>query len=171
MNLARRLRSELILLELETTDLPPEEREEIPPEKYLRSQKERILTEIVDLLDRSGRVARAPRLREDLVNREKKAPTGLKYGVAIPHVRTKQVKEFLFAVARSTPGLEYACLDGEPAHLFFVLVAPPWDDSTYLKVEKKLAEAFSISGFDLTREFLEASSEGEIIRAVRRLDD
>ena len=158
-------------MELETRDLPEEEREEIPPEKYLRRQKALILRDIVDVLDRSGRVARPRRLLEDLENREKKAGTGLKCGIAVPHVRTPQVKELLFSVARSTPGLEYGCLDGEPAHLFLVLVAPPWDSQIYLKIYRKLAEAITIYGQDLTREFLEARSEGEVIRAVRRLED
>ena len=170
MNLARLLRPELILLEMETLDLPEDEREEIAPEKYLRQQKERILGEIVDLLDRSGRVANRNKLLTELTNREKKAGTGLKCGLAVPHGRTPQVKEFLFAFARSTTGVEFGCLDDEPAHLFFTLVAPPWDDQSYLKVYKKLAEAFSFSGEELKREFLEAQSEGEVLRALRRLD-
>jgi mannitol/fructose-specific phosphotransferase system IIA component (Ntr-type) len=171
VNLARLLRPELVLLEMETLELPDEEREEIPPEKYLLAQKGRILEELVDLLDRSGRVARKHRLLEDLRNREKKAGTGLKHGIAVPHVRTPQVKEMLFAFARSTPGLEYGCLDGEPAHLFFTLVAPPWDDSSYLKIYRQLAQAFNYSGLDRMSEFLAAQDEGEIIRAVRRLGD
>jgi mannitol/fructose-specific phosphotransferase system IIA component (Ntr-type) len=170
VNLARRLRSELIQLELQSKDLPPEEREEIPREKYVLAQKEKILTELVDLLMRSGRVGNPNKLLIDLFNREKRAGTGLKMGIAVPHVRTNQVKEFLFGFARSTPGLEFDCLDGEPAHLFFVLVAPTYDDSTYLKIYKKLATAFSFAGEDLLREFLEAADEGEILRAMRRLD-
>jgi mannitol/fructose-specific phosphotransferase system IIA component (Ntr-type) len=170
MNLARHLRPELILLEMETRDLPEDGRGEMSPERYLLQQKERILVELVDLLDRSGRVGRRNRLLTDLFNREKKAGTGLKNGLAVPHVRTPQVKEFLFAFARSRPGLEFGCLDGRPAHLFFTLVAPPYDDMTYLKIYRKLATAFSHPGLEITREFLEARDEGEIIRAVRRLD-
>ena len=29
--------------------------------------------------------------------------------------------------------------DGEPVHLFFAMLAPPYDDRTYLKVYKDLA--------------------------------
>ena len=170
MNLARRLSPELIQLELTSRDLPAEEREEIPREKYVLAQKEKILTELVELLMRSGRVGNRNKLLTDLFNREKRAGTGLKMGIAVPHVRTPQVKEFLFAFARSTGGLEFDCLDEKPAHLFFVLVAPPYDDSTYLKIYKKLATAFNFAGEDLLREFLEASDEGEILRAMRRLD-
>jgi mannitol/fructose-specific phosphotransferase system IIA component (Ntr-type) len=170
VNLARLLDPELILLEMETRDLPEEEREEIPREKYVLGQKEKILSEFVDLLERSGRTGNRNKLFVDLFNREKRAGTGLERGIAVPHVRTAQAKEFLFAFARSTPGLEFDCQDGEPAHLFFILVAPPYDDELYLKIYRKLASAFANSGFDLTREFLDAQDEGEIIRTLRHLD-
>lgn len=170
MNLVRLLRPELILLEMETRDLPEEERGDVPREKYILSQKELILSEIVDLLERSGRIGNRNKLLVDLFNREKKAGTGLEKGIAVPHVRTMQAKEFVFAFARSTPGLEFDCMDGELAHLFFVLVAPPYDDALYLKIYRKLGVAFSAAGSDLAQEFLDARNEGEILRAVRRLD-
>ena len=80
MNLARLLRPELILLEMRTCDLPAEERSEIPPERYVLSQKEKVLDELVDLLERSGRVGNRNKLLTDLLNREKKAGTGLRSG-------------------------------------------------------------------------------------------
>jgi mannitol/fructose-specific phosphotransferase system IIA component (Ntr-type) len=150
--------------------LTEEEREEVPREKYLLAQKREILSEFVDLLDRTGRIGNRNKLLVDLFNREKKAGTGLEKGIAVPHVRTSQAKEFIFAFARSTPGLEFDCSDGGLAHLFFILVAPPYDDAHYLKIYRKLATAFSFSGLDLTREFLDARDEGEILRAMRHLD-
>lgn len=170
MNLARLLDPELILLEMKTQDVPAEEREEIPQEKYVLAQKEIILGEIVDLLDSSGRIGHRNKLLLDLFNREKRAGTGLERGIAIPHVRTPQAKEFLFAFARSTPGLEFDCQDGKLAHLFFILVAPPYDDALYLKIYRKLATAFVNSGYSLTQEFLDARDEGEILRTLRQID-
>lgn len=170
MNLARHLDPELILLELRTTDLPEEEREEIPREKYVLAQKEKILAELVELLARSDRVANRNKLLTDLWNREKRAGTGLKMGIAVPHVRTGHVKECLFAFARSTKGLEFGCLDGRPAHLFFVLVTPPYEDALYLRLYKQLATAFSYAGEELLREFLEARDAGEILRAMRKVE-
>lgn len=169
VNLARHLRRDLILLELRTRDVPPEEREEIPRARYLLAQKEKILDELVELLDRSGRVSNRRKLLADLWNREKKASTGLKGGVAVPHVRTSQAKECLFAFARSTAGVEFGCLDGRLAHLFFVLVTPPYEDTLYLRIYKQIATAFSVGGEGLLREFLEAGDEGEILRTMRKL--
>lgn len=167
MNLARLLKPELILLELETQDLPEEEREEIPPLQYLWGIKERILGELVDLVDRSGRVSNRNKLLQDLIGRERKATTGLSCGVAIPHVRTIYAKELLVGFARSTPGVGFDCLDEKPAHLFFVMVAPPYDDVAYLKFYRQLAQAFSQR--DYREDFMEAQTEGEIMRLVKMI--
>jgi PTS system fructose-specific IIC component len=107
------------------------------------------------------------RLRCDLVNREKKATTGLSNGVAVPHVRTREAREFVVAFARSTPGLEFDSLDGQPAHLFIALVAPPYDDTLYLRIYKQLAEAFVNK--DAARILMVARDEGEVIRAFKEL--
>jgi fructose PTS system EIIBC or EIIC component len=167
MNLARLFRPELILLELQTRDLPEEERAEIPPQQYLWDIKGKVLTELVDLVDRSGRVSNRNKLLQDLTNRERKATTGLSNGVAIPHVRTIYAKELLVGFARSTAGVEFDCLDAQPAHLFFVMVAPPYDDTVYLKFYRQMAEAFSLR--DYRDEFMNAQSEGEVLRLVKMM--
>ena len=167
MNLARLLKPEHILLELQTRDLPDEEREEIPKDEYTWRIKEQVLTELVDLVNRSNRVSNRNKLYLDLLNRERKATTGLASGVAIPHVRTIYAKELLVGFARSIPGVEFDCLDGEPAHLFFIMVAPPYDDTSYLRLYRQLAEAFSVR--DYREEFMSAESEGEIVRLVKRM--
>ena len=69
----------------------------------------------------------------------------------------------------STPGLEFNCLDGELAHLFFIIVAPPYDDTLYLKIYKQMATAFQST--DVRNEFLKATSPGEIIRAMKLMGD
>jgi len=171
MRLSRLLTPELILLEMETRPSPEDEGDDVSSRaKRILAEKERVLGELVELLARSGRIANRRKLLTDLVGREKKASTGLEVGIAVPHVRSRQAKEFVFAFARSTPGVEFDCRDGRPAHLFFVLVAPPSEDRMYLRIYRKLAEAFSFAGESLTREFLDARDEGEILRLLRSMD-
>ncbi len=168
MNLARLLRPELIRLEMETTT-PPQTEPPLPPDRYVWKIKRAALAELAALVADGGRVGSQGKLYTDLVNREKKASTGLVRGIAIPHVRTIHAREMLFAFARSTPGLDFDCLDGEPAHLFFVIVAPPYDDQQYLKIYKQLAMAFHTT--DVREAFLRAQDEGEVIRAMRQMGD
>jgi mannitol/fructose-specific phosphotransferase system IIA component (Ntr-type) len=166
MNLARLIQPELIRLELQT-QMPPEPEEPYDRDRFAWDVKEQVIGELVDLLELSGRIGNAKRLRTDLVNREKKASTGLAEGVAVPHVRTREAREFLMAFARSTPGIEFDCQDGQLAHIFFAMVSPPYDDTQYLRIYKRLAEAFTYR--EATRKLMEARDEGEVLRALKDL--
>jgi PTS system fructose-specific IIC component len=147
--------------------MPPLPAEPFNHERFVWSIKESVIEEVAELVAESGRVGNVRRLCSDLLNREKKATTGLSQGVAIPHVRTREAREFIMAFARSTPGIDFASLDGQRAHLFFIFVAPPYDDALYLKIYRQLAEAFTFH--DAARGFMEARDEGEVIRALKRL--
>lgn len=133
-------------------------------ERLAWSVKEAVLRELAGLLETTGRIVKPARLLTDLVNREKKATTAVGEGIAIPHVRTLQAREFAICFARSTPGVEFDAPDGAPVHFFFAVVAPPYDDKLYLEVYKSIGELFRHAG---TREALfAAKTEHEIIRVI-----
>ena len=105
MNFARYLTEELIKLEMTTVIEPLEE--EGNYEKWLHQSKESILDELVTLLNDGARVGNKSKLLTDFINRERKATTGLSYGVAVPHIRSLQAKDFMMAFARSTAGYDF----------------------------------------------------------------
>ena len=166
MNLARIISPDLIRMEMQTT-MPEPPEEPYNHESFIWSVKESVIAEVTSLVASSGRVGSAKRLYNDLLNREKKATTGLSQGVAIPHVRTREAREFIMAFIRSTPGIKYDALDGELSHLFFVFVAPPYDDVLYLRIYRQMAEAFSFTNASET--FMQAADVGEVIRALKQL--
>jgi mannitol/fructose-specific phosphotransferase system IIA component (Ntr-type) len=133
MNIRRFLRPESIKLELDVRPEPIEGETAGTP-AYLRRIREAAIGELVELFAATGNVVNEKKLLLDLVNREKRASTAYEDGVAIPHVRTLQARSFVMAFARSTPGLPFGAEDGELTHIFFGLVAPPYDDRVYLRV-------------------------------------
>lgn len=146
---------------------------EVQPEngsvdKWRLRVKEAVLEELVELLDAGSRIGNRTKLVLDFVNREKKATTGIGMGVAIPHIRSMQAKEFMLGFARSTQGYEFEALDGQPVHMFFVMAAPPYDDSLYLKAFKSLAEMLQYKSF--RDELMSVQSPGEVIRALRAME-
>lgn len=163
MNISRSLTEELIKLELET---------EIEPfdgtgsfDKWRAEGKEKLLDELVGILEHDARIGNRKKLLEDFINRERKASTAIGHGVAFPHIRSMQAKEFMMGFARSTNGYDFGALDGEPAHLFFVMAAPPYDDKLYLRVFQTLSEMLHEESF--RQELMEVKSPGEVIRAIR----
>lgn len=69
-----------------------------------------------------------------LLDREKLTSTGLGYGLALPHVKTNAVPRIVVVFGRSLKGIDFASLDGNPAHFFFLVLAPPEMTTEYLKV-------------------------------------
>ena len=167
MDISRFLKPELIKLEMEA-EIESDPDSQVHPDKLLWRRKQAILCELVELLERSGRVGNPRKLLVDFLNREKKASTGIGHGIAVPHIRSMQAKELIMGFARSGEGYDFDSMDNGSVHLFFVMAAPPYDDALYLKVFKALAQMLRFD--DFREELLEASSEYEIIRAIKKME-
>lgn len=167
MKLTRYLKPAQVKLELATTD-PPEIPEGANPQKIRAMTKESVLREIADLFASSGMVANKSKLFTDLVNRERKASTAIGNGIAVPHVRTMQARQFIIAFARSTLGVDFDSADGKPAHLFFAVVAPPYNDDLYLKVYREMALIFGKE--EKVSLLMAAKSEHEVIKIVSNFE-
>jgi mannitol/fructose-specific phosphotransferase system IIA component (Ntr-type) len=59
-----------------------------------------------------------------VLQRESMMSTGIGNGVAIPHGKTRLLDHLLAACGVSMAGIDFDSLDGEPAHLFILLVSP-----------------------------------------------
>ncbi|MGE0707308.1 MAG: PTS sugar transporter subunit IIA [Planctomycetota bacterium] len=174
MRLNRFLKEENIDLDFDPlAGLPiPEEEEglelhELSPRQQWR-RKEVVLERLVELLEPSGRITNPRKCLTDLRNREAKASTGIGRGIAMPHVRTPQAKDFAIGVAITPPpGVWFDSIDDEPVRLFFPMVAPAYNDKYYRKVEKALADAFTREDEDgeggLYEQLLRAEDPGEVI--------
>ena len=163
MRLARYLKPEQIKLELAA--LPAEEvSEEAHPDKRKWAVKDAVLEEIVTLLDASGKVSNRSKLLTDLQNRERKATTAVGGGIAIPHVRTMQIRELTLAFARSTAGIDFDSPDGLAVHLFVAIVCPSYEDADYAKVLRRVAEILSQQ--ELRQQLMSATNEHEVIRVI-----
>ncbi|MBN1419645.1 MAG: PTS sugar transporter subunit IIA [Planctomycetes bacterium] len=75
-----------------------------------------------------------------VMRREARGTTGIGRGVAIPHVKgTAHVGRILAVFGRSIEGIPFESLDGQPAHLFFLVVSPGGEEENHLKVMRKIA--------------------------------
>ena len=164
MLIARHLRHDRIRLEMETRRLDEEEREELHG-RSLRDFKETVLGEIARFLEETAQVGNAKRLLTDMIHRERKACTAVGKGLAIPHVRTMNVREPTVALLRSREGLDFDAPDDAPVHIFLVMVAPPYNDKLYLKFYREAAELFQRD--DVLEWLLEAENETDVFQFFR----
>jgi len=97
-----------------------------------------------------------------LLEREKLGSTGIGSGVAIPHGKIPNLDHIVAAFGRSKPGIDFDSQDGEPAHLFFVLVAPENTAGLHLKALAKLSRLLKDPHF---RDKLMAATDAKAIYA------
>lgn len=166
MLISRYLSENAIKIEMDTIVEPLEEGASI--DKWRVRAKGAILEELVTLLVAGNHFGNYSKLLLDFVNREKQATTAIGDGVAVPHIRSLQAKDLMIAFARSTEGYDFGSLDEKPSHLFFVMAAPPYDDTLYLRVFKALVEMLQYESF--REELMNVSSPGEVIRAIRSME-
>ncbi len=66
--------------------------------------------------------------REQAVNllmaREERGSTGLGRGIAIPHAKIPGLRKQCGLVARSTDGVDFKSVDGEPVHVLVMIISP-----------------------------------------------
>ena len=86
-------------------------------------------------------------LLDTLMEREKLGTTALGDGIAIPHARLDDVDRLLVSFARSREGIDFDSVDGQPTHLFFLLVAPSREGSAHLLTLARLSRFLSNAAF------------------------
>ena len=95
--------------------------------------KEAAIDEMIQSLSEHGRINDHVVFKEGIMKREAQTSTGLGDGIAMPHAKNKAVNEATVLFAKSTTGVDYASLDGQPAFLFFMIAAPEGANDTHLQ--------------------------------------
>ncbi|MDE9424865.1 fructose-specific PTS transporter subunit EIIC [Erysipelothrix rhusiopathiae] len=103
------------------------------------SSKDEVLTEMAQKLSQEGIVANEMSFIETLKEREAISTTGVGDGIAIPHGRSSVVSESVVVFGRSDTGIDFASMDGKPAHLFFMIATPENSGDDHLSILSTLS--------------------------------
>ena len=74
-----------------------------------------------------------------LLAREKVLSTGIGHGIAIPHAISSSIPEPQVLIGICPRGADYQSMDGEPVHVFFVLLSPPDRASHHTRLLARIA--------------------------------
>ena len=132
--------------------------------------KEGVIREMVHLLVKGGELKppEEEKIVPVLLARESLGSTGIGQGVGIPHGKSNAVRQLVGAFGISRHGVDFDSLDGEPAHLFFLLVAPEDSAGPHLKALARISRLLKDRYF---RESLrEAKDEKQVIRIIQQED-
>lgn len=147
------------------------------------ADKKAALDQMVELMDASGKLRDKETYRQGVYAREQEGSTGIGEGIAIPHCKSDAVIKPGLAAMVVKDGVEFESLDGQPAHLFFLIAAPNTEDNVHLDVlsrlsvllmdedfTNKLRQAASVSEFKQIIEKAEKGSENEDNTVVEQMN-
>jgi nitrogen PTS system EIIA component len=122
-----------------------------------------VLAELVEPLCRQNKDLDPDRLVRILIEREKLGSTGIGDGIAIPHGKVDQTESLLVSFGRSVQGIDFDSMDGKPAHLFFLLLAPETSAGSHLTALAKLSRLLKNSS---VREKLMEAEDSDTIHQL-----
>jgi fructose-specific phosphotransferase system IIA component len=132
----------------------------------LRARNKRdAIAELVELLERAHGLESHGEVLDRVFRREAMMSTGIGNGVAIPHGKARLVDRLVAACGVSPEGIEFESVDGEPATLFILLVAPETGGAMHVKVLANISRLLKEES--VRRSLREAAGPGEFLAALR----
>lgn len=132
------------------------------------NQKETAIDQLVGILYKAGKITNKAEFKTAILKREEQSTTGIGEGIAIPHAKVTAVKEATIAFGKSASGVDFQSLDGQPAHLFFMIAAPEGANNTHLEALARLS-GMLMNG-EVGKKLLNASSADEVISIIDSYD-
>lgn len=130
--------------------------------------KPEVIEELIEKLYEAGKITDKEAFKKDILARESQGSTGIGEGIAIPHAKSSAVKVPALVFGRSTSGVEYESLDGQPVHLFFMIAASEGANQQHLDTLARLASMLMDTSF--REQLLAANSEEELLHIINQKD-
>jgi mannitol/fructose-specific phosphotransferase system IIA component (Ntr-type) len=133
--------------------------------------KDAVIREMVESLRAAGQVRAADidDIIRAILKRELLGSTGIGRGVAIPHTKHTSVEKLVGTVALSPAGVSFDSLDGEPVHVFVLLISPQDRPGDHLRALENVSRRLRDDGF--IRSLRDAKTREEIWALLERADN
>lgn len=119
------------------------------------------IKELIQLLLKNGKISNEDEVYNAVMLREDKVGTGLENSIAVPHAKTKAVHKIAAAVGISPEGIDFDSLDGNPAKLIFLIIAPPDQSGAHIALLSEIARLTKYA--TLCEDLAEAKSVEKVI--------
>jgi fructose-specific phosphotransferase system IIA component len=103
-----------------------------------------------------------------LKKRENISTTGVGFGIAIPHGKSKTVKEPFVAFTKLENEIEWKSLDEKPVNLIFTIGVPENSDNVHLKILQKLS--IKLMDEDFREELKKTNDKEKLIKILKGIE-
>ena len=128
------------------------------------STKKEVIREMVECLHQRGKIEDKEAAFQAIMEREKKMSTGLEKGVALPHGKCEAVKELVAAIALKHEGVDFGCLDGQPAKIFIMTLSPLNRSGPHIQFLAEITRL--LKNKEKREKILQAQSEEEVLEIL-----
>lgn len=131
--------------------------------------KDNVLEELIDQLDQAGNLNNKEKFTADILAREAQSTTGIGEAIAIPHAKSSAVITPAIVFGRSEKGIDFNSLDGQPAHLFFMIAASEGANNEHLEALSRLS-TFLMDG-KFQEKMYNATSKQAVLQAISQKEE
>ena len=128
------------------------------------SDKQGLITELVDRLFQNGRIPNRKAALKAILERERKASTGMENGIAIPHGKSSSVQDLITALGIKKEGIDFESADGRPSRIFVMTLCPDNRAGPHLQFLGEMSQL--LDNADIRRRMLEAASVDEVLNVL-----
>jgi len=126
--------------------------------------KDSVIEEMIDVLVKDGVVKNRKKFKRDILERESLSNTGIGFGIAIPHAKSKAVIKPRIAVGITRTGIDYGSIDGKDIKIIFMIAVNDKQEDLHLKALANVARKLMHEEF--RERLLSAKTEKEIIEMI-----
>jgi len=123
--------------------------------------KREIIGELIQVLEDAGKLTDVEQARDAVLTREDMGSTGLEMGIAVPHAKTDAVEDLTMSLGIAPSGVDFQAMDGQPSHLFFLILAPPDQSGPHIELLAEIARLVRSQSF--CKLVIGASSAEEVV--------
>lgn len=132
------------------------------------STKDEAIHALARILDKNQAISSFEGFIQDVYEREVMTSTGIGYGIAIPHAKSKFVTKPSVIFARHDTGIPFDAMDGKDAKLFFMIAMPEDGTQSHLKVLAMLSR--KLMHRDYRDALLDAKTKEEVLSLLYTMD-
>ncbi|MBS4224872.1 fructose-specific PTS transporter subunit EIIC [Lederbergia citrea] len=132
------------------------------------TSRDSVIDELIGKLDRNGVLDSKDVFKQAILNREKESTTGLGMNIAIPHGKSKAVREPAVVFGLKRDGVDWHSLDGTDAKIIFMIAVPEESaGNEHLKILQMLSRKLMDDSF--RNELLSVQSNEEAYKLLEKI--
>lgn len=140
-------------------------------EKYIKlelnaTNKKEVLNELSSII--KDEITDNEKFLFDLFERENSGSTGLENGLAIPHVRSSAIKNFVVAVGTKSEGIDFDSIDDKKSTLFFLIATNNKYNDYHIETLKNITKL--VNSLEIVDILSNTKSKEGFIDIIRQLE-